>query len=220
MNFSSIAFRGLLILILIFILIFSGLIFTDHQSRKNKLLYLFDSELSAIQFNLYFGMIGLFSLFIYTGYATLINQIIFDPASLGEGISVLFIGIGIGCVGQGLQNKEDGPIRRSNSESIKPTASNVVVSSMIEGNFISRLSDGNDRTLEMHLFLGVVSIIVLILFQGYDLVYVDTKFFSPQAYGTGLAYIFAGIGAASWGQGFQRKYQYKKAKTITEIDDN
>ena len=78
-----------------------------------------------------------------------------------------------------------------------------------ESNFFMRLFNSNDKSLEMHLFLGALSILCIIFYEGYDLVYIS-KFLDPEDYGYGLAYAFAGIGAASWSQGVQRKFQKSK----------
>lgn len=200
---------NVIVLVLMVGLIFSGAILLHSKRHHAWYMQLFNSRDSQVQLHLYFGMVSLFSLFFYTGYAVAVRSFAFDMLSFGKAIGITFTGVGIGAAGHGLQLKEDGNIH---FVSVGHGDGDGDVNADENTALFARLCDLSDTSLEMHLFLGAFAIILVILYTGYDLAY-TAKDFHPFDYGQALAYTFAGVGAAGWGQGIARKFQQKSDQT-------
>ena len=71
-------------------------------------------------------------------------------------------------------------------------------------NWLAKLFDSSDKTVEAHLVLTAICILSFIGLTIYAVVVLGHPF-DPQAYGTGAGATFAGTGAAAWGTGLQRK---------------
>lgn len=197
--------RGIIIFVLILGAIIGSMIMMARGTKNHWFLGILDSSNPALELNLYCGMISLYSLFIYTAFATIIDNIPYDPVGLGRGIGLIFIGISLGAVGNGLQTKEE--------EDDLPEVIDYPFLKLqdLYSVLFSRLLNSRDRSVEMHLFLGGLAIILFILYEGYDLAYIS-KSFDAENYGAGVAYTFGGIAAASWGQGMQRKFENKRKR--------
>lgn len=72
--------------------------------------------------------------------------------------------------------------------------------------FIARMVDSRDSGVEAHLVLLCLGVVTFVMLSVYRTV-VMKQLFDPDPYGQGLGYLLAGGGAASWGQGMQRKMQ-------------
>ncbi|MDE2029606.1 MAG: hypothetical protein KGI97_03475 [Alphaproteobacteria bacterium] len=70
--------------------------------------------------------------------------------------------------------------------------------------FWARLVDSSDRRVEAHLVLLCLGVAAFVALAVYHTV-VLKRVFDPESYGQGLGALLAGGGAASWGQGLQRK---------------
>ena len=70
--------------------------------------------------------------------------------------------------------------------------------------FFKKLLDSGNSEVEAHLFLLCCGGLALIALSAYHVVILKNSF-DPNPYGQGLGALLAGGGAASWGQGAQRK---------------
>lgn len=203
---------GFMVLILMVGFIIGSLLVLDKKTSKNIVFYLLSSGTSKVQLHLYFGMISIFSIFVYTAFSTLVNGLSLDIASLGKAVGIVFFGMGVSSVGTGLQAKDE----LFEADSGDPDADDPtekMASYTQQSNFFLRLFDSSDRSMELHLFLGAMALLGVIFYEGYDIAYI-TKEFVPEDYGYSLAYAFVGIGAAGWGQGIQRKFANREAAAV------
>ena len=69
--------------------------------------------------------------------------------------------------------------------------------------FLQKLVDSGDREVEAHLVLLCGGVTVFLGLAIYHVVILHGAF-DPDLYGRGLGTLFAGGGAAAWGQGLQR----------------
>jgi hypothetical protein len=204
---------GFLVLLLISGFAIASLLVMNRTVKRNVMMYLFNSGTSKVQMHLYFGMLSIFSLFVYTAFATLVDGIDLDISSLGKAVGIIFFGIGVNAVGNGLQVKtdyfDDSPSRDPDFDTDDPTEK--LAGYTVQSNFFLRLFDSSDRSFELHLVLGALALLGVIFYEGYDLAFVS-KEYDPESYGYSLAYAFVGIGAAGWGQGLQRKFESEADK--------
>lgn len=212
-----------LLLIVILLLIFSGSLLFRHKKHHAMtwMLRLLNSRDREVQLHLYFALITIISIFFYTAYAVLCRGFIFDVVSFGKGIGVIFVGVGISSVGNGLQLKEDGNLSFITTGDHDKKDDLIDIKINQAEPLFTQLCDSDDGTIEMHLFLGAIALITVILYTGYDLAY-TAKDFQPFSYGQALAYTFSGVGAAGWGQGLQRKFQATgvNAKKIADVQNS
>lgn len=71
---------------------------------------------------------------------------------------------------------------------------------------LHRLLDSDDRSIELHLALGALAVIVGLILAGWSVI-VQSKPFDMMSYGTGIGALFTGIGIAAISAGLQRKAQ-------------
>ncbi len=72
--------------------------------------------------------------------------------------------------------------------------------------FLSKLFNSRNSEVEAHLVLVTAGACVFIGLAIYHTIILHSNF-DPENYGSGFGYLMAGGGAASWGQGMQRKAQ-------------
>lgn len=192
--------NGGILLVLILASIFGGIFMVQKGSRKINMLYLFNSKTPQMQLNLYFGMVGIYSLFIYTCYSTIVGHISFDITSLSKGISIIFLGIGAGSVGNGIQSKVDPS---TPTVTVDPTTYQIPI---LSSSVFTDIYNATNTSVQIHLVLGAISIIGMILYQWYNIIFGDQTFV-PIGYATAITYALAAIGVAGIGQSFQRSTQ-------------
>lgn len=177
----------------------SGIIL--YRGVRGWYILLLDSRNSRVDLTLYFGMVALFSVFLYTAYAVLIRHFEFVASDFGRGIGITFLGVGLSWVGTGLEYTVDGDHNYDDHLHLLNTQLSL-------RGILGRVANADDARAEMHLLLGALAIIFMILYTGYNLAY-QAHGFDPSNYGEGLAYTFTGVGVAGWGQGLQRKLRSK-----------
>jgi hypothetical protein len=72
------------------------------------------------------------------------------------------------------------------------------------GNFISRLINSADRTVEAHVVATLIAILLMCGISIYSVVWLG-HVFDAASFGQGVGIALGGGGAAAWGQGMQRK---------------
>ena len=199
---------GFLVFLILVSFMLISITIMDRDTKRNVLLYLFNSATSKIQLHLYFGMVSIFSIFEYTAFSTIVNGIPLDIAALGKSIGIVFFGIGVSSVGSGLQAKTD-IFQSDGDDPDEDDPTEKLTTYTVQSNFFLRLFDSSDRSFELHLVLGAIAILMIIFYEGYDIAYI-TKNYYPEDYGYALAYAFVGMGAAGWGQSVQRRFESEK----------
>ena len=202
---------GIIILCVLGVLL-AGLPLMYRHGYRRWYLEIFNSRVGSFDLNLYFGLVSMLTLFLYTAYAVLIRHFEYSSLDFGRGIGAIFIGVGLNAVGTGLQKKVEGdPEEEDGPDEDEPPLSAAVL--------ILKLLDPADAQFELHLLLGALAITMVIIYTGYDLAYYAHGF-DPSEYGDSLAYMFVAVGAAGWGQGIQRRLQRKTKHNKKHRHDN
>ena len=72
--------------------------------------------------------------------------------------------------------------------------------------FLKKMFDSRDKSVEAHIVLMSLAIVSLIMLAAFHVLYLKQAF-DPNAYGQGTGWILGGGGAAAAGQGMQRRSQ-------------
>ena len=81
----------------------------------------------------------------------------------------------------------------------------------------SRFMDGKDDSVEAHLVLATISILVFLALATWTVI-IQNDPFNAQDFGIGLGAAFVGVGAAAWGKGKQQVEQASAEAIVARSD--